>query len=100
MVAKDDYCPKLENEMAMEVCMRGPGLLKPLAWASFLQKDGEMVLSFQGTQIQKYEMFMYTIKASPIFIEYKNYYAGFKTGAVVTEGLAMYVFQLLNCVDS
>jgi hypothetical protein len=100
VVGKQEFCAEVNSEAAMMICHKGGGILKPLAWASFLEKDGEVVLAFQGTQITKYEMFAYTILAAPVFFEYKNYYAGFKTGAVVTEGLAMYVFQLLNCVDS
>jgi hypothetical protein len=100
VVGKQEFCAEVNSEAAMMICHKGGGILKPLAWASFLEKEGEVVLAFQGTQITKYEMFAYTILAAPVFFEYKNYYAGFKTGAVVTEGLAMYVFQLLNCVDS
>merc|ERR1719421_2169106 len=45
-------------------------------------------------------MIRYTYETDPVFFEYKNHYAGFHTGAVVTNGLAQYLYQLINCVDS
>merc|ERR1711988_1251433 len=62
------------------ICEAGGDLLTPLAWGSFLEKQGEIVLAFAGTQMQEIEMFQYTIMAEPIFFEYKNYYLGFTTG--------------------
>merc|ERR1719375_306640 len=94
-------CGKQMGPMAMELCEGGMQfILSPLAWASFLYKDSEIVLAFQGTQMHKFQMLQYTFKADPIFFEYMNYFSGHHSGAVVTEGLALYMFQLINCVDS
>jgi hypothetical protein len=94
-------CGKQMSGEAMEICNGGfSQILKPLAWASFLYKDDEIVLAFQGTQMHKFAMLQYTFKADPIFFEYVNYFSGHHSGAVVTEGLALYMFQLINCVDS
>merc|ERR1711988_954058 len=70
--------------------------------ATFIVKDGEVVLTFQGTKLQEFAMFEFTIKQEPIFFEYKNYQVATAppNGAVMTEGLAMYIYQLLNCIDS
>jgi hypothetical protein len=96
---KDDtyykaICMSIEGSPGAEMlCGEGQnmGLLKPTAWASFLSKGNDYVLAFTGTQMHKKEMFVYTTKSSPILFEYKNYVKGYKTGAVVTEGLALYV---------
>merc|ERR550514_348037 len=93
-------------ELAMEMCGMGvdTGLLKPTAFASFLIKGMDIVLAIQGTQMHKIEMYEYSMLTSPIMFEYKNagiggYYGPYTTAAVVTEGLAKYVYQLLFCMD-
>merc|ERR1719502_233191 len=84
------------------LCGEMNSYIKPLAWTTFLAKDYEVVLTFQGTKLSEFAMFEFTMKQDPIFFEYLNYHVpnARPNGAVMTEGLAMYIYQLLNCIDS
>merc|ERR1711988_1443329 len=74
------------------------GVLLPAAYASILYKmrygQKKYVIAFQGTKFDEPAMLAYTISKDPVYYTYGS------KSVVTTEGFAMYVAKLFDCIES